>query len=415
MTMIEEKELTLKKKNQGNHVNPKNHGSENFKKTEVGLIPGEWDVKKISEITSLMTNGFVGTIKSQYTELNNGVLYIQGYNVWENSFNFNGIKRVKKEFHQAHLKSCLQEGDLLTIQTGDIGVTTVVPRELVGSNCHALIITRFKKGKAAPKFYSYYFNSIYGRQRLKEIETGSTMKHINVGHMIDLFIPIPPVEEQTAIAKALSDADALITSLEKLIAKKQNIKQGAMQQLLQPKKGWLEKKLDDYLDYEQPTEYIVTDTEYNDNNQTPVLTAGKSFVLGYTNEEFGIFRNVPVIIFDDFTTATKYVDFHFKVKSSAMKILTPKNADVNLRFVYEIMQRIDYPMGLGDHKRHWIGEYRHIEIKVPLPEEQNRIAHILGDMDKEIEKLHQQLAKYKMVKQGMMQNLLTGKIRLNHD
>ena len=93
-----------------------------------------------------------------------------------------------------------------------------------------------------------------------------------------------------------------------------------------------------------------------------------------------------------------------------MKILKPKNEIVNLRFIYEIMQQIDYP--LGDHKRHWIGEFQHLEIKTPNIAEQNHIATILSDMDTEIETLEKKLAKYKQLKQGLMQNLLTGKIRL---
>lgn len=383
---------------------------EGFQKTDVGIIPIDWDVKPISEITALMTNGFVGTVKSHYVDNDNGILYIQGYNVEENSFNFNGIKRVTHEFHKQHSKSCLQEGDLLTIQTGDIGVTTVIPKELEGANCHALIITRFKKGTADPRFYSYYFNSSRGRRRLKEIETGSTMKHINVGDMIQMLIPYPTKAEQTAIATALNDADALITQLEKLIAKKRNIKQGTMQELLKPKEGWEVKKLGDFLDYEQPTKYLVVDTEYKDHNQTPVLTAGKSFILGYTNEEIGIFKNLPVIIFDDFTTASKFVDFPFKVKSSAMKMLKPKNENVNLRFAFELMQTIKFDS--TDHKRYWISEYQNIEVKVPKPEEQNHIAQNLSDMDAEIDALEKKMEKYKMIKQGMMQNLLTGKIRL---
>ena len=197
------------------------------------LKPKEgWVEKPISDITSMMTNGFVGTIKSHYTDYENGILYIQGYNVEENSFNFNGIKRVTVEFHKLHSKSCLQEGDLLTIQTGDIGVTTFVPKELVGANCHALIITRFIKGTADSKFYSYYFNFSKGRSQLKEIETGSTMKHINVGDMIQLLIPYPPLVEQTRIAQILSDMDAEIEVLEKKLEKTKKIKQGMMQELL---------------------------------------------------------------------------------------------------------------------------------------------------------------------------------------
>jgi type I restriction enzyme S subunit len=167
----------------------------------------------------------------------------------------------------------------------------------------------------------------------------------------------------------------------------------------------------DLLDYEQPTKYLVSDTKYNDNNDTPVLTAGKTFILGYTNEENGIFSsNLPVIIFDDFTTAKKYVTFPFKAKSSAMKILKPKSDTVNLRFVFEKMQLIVFP--LGDHKRYWISEYQNIEIEVPAPEEQTAIAQVLSDMDAEIEELEQKLDKYKMIKQGMMQELLTGRTRL---
>ena len=203
-----------------------------YKQTEIGVIPEDWEVKPLNEITSLMTNGFVGISKSHYTDFDNGVIYIQGFNVEENSFNFTGIKKVTEEFHKRHSKSCLQEGDLLTIQTGDVGLTTIVPKELAGSNCHALIITRFKKGKFEPKFFSYYFNSWKGKKQLKEIETGTTMKHINVGHMIDVQIPIPPLKEQTAIANILSDMDSEISQLEGRRAKMGELKQGMMQELL---------------------------------------------------------------------------------------------------------------------------------------------------------------------------------------
>ncbi|MDP2845560.1 MAG: restriction endonuclease subunit S, partial [Candidatus Methanoperedens sp.] len=232
-------------------------------------------------------------------------------------------------------------------------------------------------------------------------------------------IPVlsPPLPEQQAIASALSDVDALITALEQLITKKRNIKQGAMQQLLTGKKrmpgfsgGWEVKKLGEILDYEQPTKYIVKDTEYDDNNDTPVLTAGKTLILGYTNEETGIFINLPVIIFDDFTTANKYVTYPFKIKSSAMKILKPKNENINLRFVFEKMQLIIFH--LGDHKRYWISEYQNLGIELPLLPEQQAIAAILSDMDAEIEALEQKRDKHRALKQGMMQELLTGKTRL---
>jgi type I restriction enzyme S subunit len=142
----------------------------------------------------------------------------------------------------------------------------------------------------------------------------------------------------------------------------------------------------------------------------PVLTAGKSFILGYTNEEHNIFRNLPVIIFDDFTTASQFVDFPFKVKSSAMKILKPVDKYTDLRFVFCEMQLINFK--LGDHKRYWISEYQNLKIDIPNTVEQSAIAAVLSDMDAEIDKFEVELSKYKNIKQGMMQNLLTGKIRL---
>lgn len=111
-------------------------------------------------------------------------------------------------------------------------------------------------------------------------------------------------------------------------------------------------------------------TDYNSQYRTPVLTAGKSFIIGYTNEEKGICSNLPVIIFDDFTTDSRYVDFPFKVKSSAMKILHVKK-EINIQYVcyYMSITRL-----IGDtHKRYWISEYSKLPILIPPLEEQNRI------------------------------------------
>src|SRR3989344_7186395 len=103
---------------------------------------------------------------------------------------------------------------------------------------------------------------------------------------------------------------------------------------------WKEIELIDVLDYEQPTNYIVSSEDYSDKYKTPVLTAGKSFILGYTDEKEGIYDKLPVIIFDDFTRANKFVNFKFKVKSSAMKLLTPKNDNLNIKYVFYMIQRI---------------------------------------------------------------------------
>ncbi len=137
------------------------------------------------------------------------------------------------------------------------------------------------------------------------------------------------------------------------------------------------KKLENCLDYEQPTKYIVKSTEYNNLYETPVLTAGQSFILGYTDETDGIYRadkGNPVIIFDDFTTSFHWVDFDFKVKSSAMKILKPKD-NICFRYVFYAMDCIKFKP--STHTRHWISLYSQFEIPFPPTEIQQKIVDML--------------------------------------
>ena len=126
---------------------------------------------------------------------------------------------------------------------------------------------------------------------------------------------------------------------------------------------WKKIHLSEAVDYEQPNPYIVS-SEILDSGKYPVLTPGKSFVKGYTDEEEGIYTEVPVIIFDDFTTASKYVDFDFKVKSSAMKILKRKNEEVNIKYVFYQMQLIK--INASTHKRYYLSKYQHLSFLFPF-------------------------------------------------
>ena len=131
--------------------------------------------------------------------------------------------------------------------------------------------------------------------------------------------------------------------------------------------GWKEFELGEILNYEQPGDYIIDSEDYSDDNKTPVLTAGKSFILGYTNETKGIYNKLPVIIFDDFTTSSHYVDFPFKIKSSAMKLLTPKMDNINLKFVFCMMKGLHH--NTITHKRYWISEFQPKKIPIPIKED----------------------------------------------
>ncbi len=157
---------------------------------------------------------------------------------------------------------------------------------------------------------------------------------------------------------------------------------------------WPMVKLGEVLNYQQPTKYIVKSVQYDDKYTTPVLTAGKTFILGYTNEKEGIFsENLPVIIFDDFTTAIKFVDFPFKVKSSAMKILHTKKDKADIRFLYYVMQKIKFAG--NEHKRYWISEYSKIKIPFPPIEVQKEIVAELESYQKIIDGAKQIVDNYK--------------------
>ncbi|WP_270821847.1 restriction endonuclease subunit S [Aeromonas sp. QDB14] len=144
---------------------------------------------------------------------------------------------------------------------------------------------------------------------------------------------------------------------------------------------WL--PLGDITQYEQPTKYLVAAKNYSDNFETPVLTAGKTFILGYTDETDGIYRasQNPVIIFDDFTTANKWVDFDFKVKSSAMKMITSSDESKALiKYIYYWLNTLPSELVDGDHKRQWIGNYSNKRIPIPCPDNPKKSLEIQAEI-----------------------------------
>lgn len=147
---------------------------------------------------------------------------------------------------------------------------------------------------------------------------------------------------------------------------------------------YTEYELGELLPFEQPTAYIVKSTDYSDAYATPVLTAGKSFILGKTNETDGIFDQLPVIIFDDFTTATQFVNFRFKVKSSAMKILHINTDLVIPKYIFYRLQIIQFDH--STHKRYWIQSYSKIKVLIPPLDEQSRIVASIEELFSELDK-----------------------------
>ena len=182
--------------------------------------------------------------------------------------------------------------------------------------------------------------------------------------------------------------------------------------IMNSRKDWINSKLENLLDYTQPTNYIVDSTEYNDNYETPVLTAGKSFILGYSNEKDNLFKNLPTIIFDDFTTAIHFVNFPFKVKSSAMKILTPTSKYVDIKYVYYFMKTVR--INFDTHKRYWISIFSQLPIKLaPLPEQRaivGKIQQLFSDLDNGIANLKQAQEQLKVYRQAVLKKAFEGEL-----
>ena len=273
---------------------------------------------------------------------------------------------------------------------------------------HAIVVETFCNMNC------YWSSYVLKFLNLNQYATATAQPGLSVKTVNEVCIPIPPLSEQARIVNAIGDWFAIIDKIEQeqidltcaIKQTKSKILDLAIHGKLVPQDpndepaiellrrinpsfkpcdnahyknlpGWSICRLEDIVDYEQPQAYIVGSTNYSEDYSIPVLTAGKSFIIGYTNEIDGICDNLPVIIFDDFTTDSRFVDFPFKVKSSAMKILrVKKGIDIQYVGFYMSITRL-----VGDtHKRYWISEYSKLPIPIPPKAEQERIVQTVTDL-----------------------------------
>ena len=295
---------------------------------------------------------------------------------------------------------------LLNITGGSLGRCAIVPANFQRGNVSQHVCIMRPILIVSEYFHAFVLSSSFS----KSIKiTGSGREGLPKYNLERIFFPLPPLTEQYRIVSEIEHWFALINQIEQdKLDLQEAIKQAKNKILniaihgklvpqepsdepasellkrINPKaeitcdnahytqlpKGWAICRLEQITDYEQPTDYIVESTDYDTSYSTPVLTAGKSFIIGYTNETTGIYSNLPCIIFDDFTTDSKLVNFPFKVKSSAMKILKV-NQNVEIDYV-AIFMSITRLIG-NTHKRYWISEYSKLEIPIPPQKEQKRI------------------------------------------
>lgn len=335
---------------------------------------------------------------------------------------------ISEELYEEYKKKygVPQTNDMLVSAVGTIGATYIVKPGDVFYYKDASVLCLSVFCNINVLYLQLLFKSSFLKRQMYSNSRGTTVDTITIEKASNYIIPLPPFAEQHRIVAEVERWFALIDEIEqnktdlqtaikqakakvldlaihgKLVS--QNPEDEPAIELLRRinphfvpcdnghyrklPKGWAKCLLEDVVEYEQPQAYIVSTTNYDDSYTTPVLTAGKSFVIGHTSETVGICKNIPVVIFDDFTTDSKYVDFPFKVKSSAMKILHTKGG-MNIKYLALFMS-ITHLIG-NTHKRYWISEYSKLSIPIPPLAEQERIVASVGRIYAELEAIAENL------------------------
>jgi len=399
--------------------------AEKYKQTEVGVIPSDWEVKTIGEIfTFYSTSNFSKaemTLNGEVGCVHYGLIHAISNTIF--SLN-NGVKYyVTKE--QAKYET-LQNGDVVMVDASEdlVGINKSVEVSGIGNKEYIAGLHTFhlrdKNATYIDSFRGLVLNSEAIKKQMLRLAVGMKVFGVSKPQLQQVLVPLPTKAEQTAIATALFDADALISSLEKLITKKRNIKQGAMQKLLQPKEGWEVKKLGEVVNItsgESPSKFEFVE---NGIAYFKVEQLNNGFTYADQTEYFIKYENpIPAgsIIFPKrgasiFLNKIRILRNPSYMDTNLMTI-TP-NDEVSNTFLYYSLINVGLDQVADTTSIPQINN-KHIlpfELSFPPKEEQIRIATILSDMDAEISALESKLEKYRKVKLGMMQNLLTGKIRL---
>ena len=268
------------------------------------------------------------------------------------------------------------------------------------------VIRGKKIGNYNPLFFRYLLSSPNARKSI--IVKGAGAQHFNISQdgLSKVLLNVPSIQEQEKISQLINYIDERIETQIKIIEDLKKLKVAIRDKQLNAirKHYGLNYQICDLFDYEQPTKYVVTDTEYSEDiSKTPVLTANKAFILGYTNETFGIYDKGKCIILDDFTLDCKYVDFPFKVKSSAIKILTVKNG-YSLRYVYEYLNYLN--LETTEHKRHYISEIEPMMIAYPTDKKKiDDFNNMMSSLESKIEIENKYLQSLLVQKSYLLSNM----------
>lgn len=418
---------------------------EAYKQTEVGIIPDDWEVYYLSDIAKKITDGEHAT-PNRTTE---GYYLLSARNIHDSVIDLSDVDFVDEDEYQRIRKRCNPEtGDILLSCSGTIGRVAVLPSGFECVMVRSAALIKPDKAKINSYFIHYILQSRLGKTQILQSLNQGAQANLFINHIERLKIPLPPLPEQNAIAQSLSDVDALITALDRLITKKRNIKQGTIQQLLTGKKRlpgfsgeWEEKKLEDIAD--SKVKWSITGGPFGSNLKSSDYTEDGTRVIQLQNIGDGIFLDNYKIytsenkanellscnIYPGEIILSKMgdpvaracfipnIEKRYLMCSDGIRLVVD-NQFFDERFIHDYInskyfrnQAIEASTG-STRMRIGLQDLKKLILLVPPLPEQKAIADILTDIDAEIEALEQKRDKYKAIKQGMMQELLTGKTRL---
>ena len=338
---------------------------------------GEWETKLINDLAVVIGGGTPDTTIKSYWD--GEIQWFTPSEIGKNKYVDSSLRTITEEGLNNSSAKLLPPNTILLSSRATIGECSLSLRECATNQGFQSLVS-----KKCYVDFLYYLIQTKKRDLIRK-SCGSTFLEISANEVRKIQVSVPTDVEQQKIAGLLSLIDERIATQNKII---EDLKK------LSPQLGkrWFSLLKDEYtesfeinqlLDYEQPTAYIVANDEYStDTSLTPVLTANKGFILGYTDEKFGIYQKGECIIFDDFTMDAKYVSFPFKVKSSAIKILTAK-PNVNLRFMFEYLSY--WELKSEEHKRHYISEIASLVIELPSKERQSIIASLMTSLNSKLD------------------------------
>jgi len=399
-----------------------------YKQTEAGVIPEEWEVKSLASLAERIMVGIASAATHAYRA--KGVPMLRNQNIKSGYLDDGDLLFVDPEYEKTFRNKRLRGGDLLTARTGYPGTTCVVPSGYESAQSFTTLITRPNTTEIDSSFLCHYINSEEGQRFFEQGQIGGAQKNVNAGTLRKMPVPIPPPPEQRAIAEALSDVDVLLGAVDRLITKKRDLKQAAMQQLLTgqtrlpgshgkwevkrfgevalPRRERIDPRRVGVQDFCIELEHIASASGELLGSTTTGDQSSLKSVFHPGDVLFGRLR----AYLRKYWLATRA-----GVCSTEVWVLAPKDRLVTTGFLFQLVKTDEFveaaSNSYGTHmpRSDW-NIVKSYEFDLPPLGEQTAIAGVLGEMDAEMAGLAQRREKTHALKQAMMQELLTGRTRL---